>query len=158
MLMKKYFSVIFIFVLIVSSLGCINGPEPPGADIPRLIVDYDQSLNNETIIHLRGMEVIRYENMTLNLNNSEIIKRDGYSIEHRTNLTEFYLEVNATRKENRYHFNATFEVEPEVPEEDFNEDIIFKITYYDGEEEFLAEDDLPFIRILNLVEEEEEET
>jgi len=152
--MKKHLSVIFIFVLAVSSLGCINGPEPPGADIPRLIVDYDQNLNNETIIHLRGMEAIRFENMTLYLNNSQIIKRDGYSIEHRTNLTEFYLEVNATRKEKRYHFNATFEVQPEVPEEDFNEEIIFKITYYDGEEQFIAEDDLPFVRILNRVEEE----
>ncbi len=152
--MKKYLSVIIIIILAFSSLGCVETPEPPGADIPRLIVDYDQTLDNETIIHLRGMEAIRFENMSLYLDNSQIMKRDGYSIEHRTNLTKFYLEVNATRRENRYHFNATFEVEPDIVEED----VIFLITYYDGEEEYIGEDDLPFVRILNIIVEEEEET
>ncbi|MBS3781052.1 MAG: hypothetical protein KGY68_00400, partial [Candidatus Thermoplasmatota archaeon] len=92
----------------------------------------------------------------LYLNNSQIIRKDGYSIENRTNLSEFYLEVNATRKDDRYHFNATFDVKPEIVEDDPREEIIFKITYYDGEEENINKDDLPFIQRLNLVEEERE--
>ncbi|MBS3782056.1 MAG: hypothetical protein KGY68_05555, partial [Candidatus Thermoplasmatota archaeon] len=103
--MKKHLSVIFVFILIGSSLGCIDTPEPPGSEIPILVVDYDEG-DNETIIHLRGREAIRFDNMTLYLNNSQIIRKDGYSIENRTNLSEFYLEVNATRKDDRYHFNA----------------------------------------------------
>jgi len=153
--MKRYISIIFILILVVSSLGCLDSPEPPGADIPRLIVDYDEGPNEtfETIIHLRGMEAIRFENMTLYLNGTQVLpKRDGYSLEYRTNRSEFHLEVNATRKERRYNFNATFTVRPEgYP----GEEVIFKITHYDGEDEYIDEDDLPFIRILNLVEEEE---
>jgi len=156
--MKEYLSVVFILILIVSSLGCINGPEPPGAEVPRLIVDYDEGENDtfETIIHLRGMEAIRFENITLYLNNSQIIRYDGYSIEHRTNLSEFHLAINATRRDNRYHFNATFTVRPELDEENSDQNVIFKITYHDGKEEYINENDLPFIRILNLVEEEDE--
>jgi len=157
--MKKYLSVVFIFILVVSSLGCLDGPGPPGADIPRLIVDYDENVNDsyETIIHLRGMDAIRFENMTLYLNGTqEVIRQDGFSIEHRTNRSKFELEVNATRRDKRYHFNATFTVRPEADEEDPGDQVIFKITYYDGEEEYIDENDLPFVRILNLVEEDEE--
>ena len=153
--MKRYLSVIFIFILIAPSLGCLNSPEPPGAGIPRLIVDYEEG-DNETIIHVRGMEAVRYENITLYLNNSEIIRYDGYSIEYRTTRSKFDLEVNATRQENRYHFNATFTVRPDIEEDQSGDDIIFKVTYYDGEEENINKNNLPFIRRLNLVEEEEE--
>lgn len=160
MIMKRYLSVVFIFILIVSSFGCVETPEPPGADIPSLIVDYDEGNNNtfETIIHVRGMEPIRFENMTLYLNGTQIIRRDGFSIEHRTNRSEFELEVNATRKEKRYNFEGNFTVRPEVNENDFGDEVMFKLTYYDDEEEqeeYIEEDELPFQRILNLVEEEE---
>ncbi len=110
--MKRHLSVIFILILIVSSLGCIETPDPPGVDIPRLIVDYDERAD-ETIIHVSGTEATRFENMTINLNGTEEkIRTIGYSIEHRTNRSSFDLVVNATRKENRYNFNATFDVNP----------------------------------------------
>ncbi|MEF8835894.1 MAG: hypothetical protein V5A76_07040 [Candidatus Thermoplasmatota archaeon] len=135
-------------------------PDPPGADIPRLIVDYNEGANDtiETIIHVRGMEPIRFENITLYLNGTKIVRRDGFSIEHRTNRSEFELEVNATREEKRYNFNGNFTVRPEVDKDEFGNEVIFKLTYYeDGEEieEYIEEDELPFQRILNLVKEEE---
>lgn len=161
MIMKRFLTVVFIFILIVSSLGCLETPAPPGSEIPRLIVDYDEGVNDtiETIIHVRGMEPIRFENITLYLNGTQILRREGFSIEHRTNRSEFELEVNATRKEKRYNFRGNFTVRPEVDEEKFENEVIFKLTYYeDGEEEveYFEENDLPFQRILNLVKEDEQ--
>ncbi|MFW6048136.1 MAG: hypothetical protein ACOC87_02420 [Candidatus Natronoplasma sp.] len=159
--MKRYISVIFILILVVSSLGCLDSPEPPGADIPRLIVDYDEGPNEtfDTIIHVRGMEPVRYENLTLYLNGTQIIRQNSFSIEHRTNRSKFKLEVNATRKEKRYNFKGNLTARPEVEENDHGDEVIFKLTYHDDQElkeEYLEEADLPFQKALNQVKEEEE--
>jgi len=151
--MKKYLPLIFILILVIASFGCVDQPEPPGAGIPRLVMDYDQEVN-ETIIHLRGMEIIRYDNITLFLNDTKISQNHSYSLEHRTEIPEFDLRAEVKREENIYQFNATFTVKPDVEDvEEEEEEPIFRVTYYDGEEEIIYMDDLPLVEVLALMEE-----
>ncbi len=155
--MKKYLSIIFIFILALSALGCIEQPEPPGAGYPRVVIDYDEkeSETNETIIHLRGMEIIKYEDVNLYIDGEPIIEDyEGYSIEYRTDLTEFDMRVEASRDETRYQFNATIEVRPEVEDEDDENDLIFRITYDEEEQDLIYMDDLPYIELLEEMEDQ----
>ncbi len=149
--MKKYLPLIFILILVTASFGCVDQPEPPGAGIPRLVMDYDQEVN-ETIIHLRGMEIIRFDNITLFLNDTKISQNHSYSLEHRTDMSEFKLRAEVKREENIYQFNATFTVKPDVEDVE-EEEPIFRVIYYDGDEETIYMDELPIVEVLDLMEE-----
>lgn len=152
--MKKFILVIFTLFILLSSFGCIDQPEPPGSDLPRLILDYDES-TNETIIHMRGMEIIRYDNISIEINETKITRQDAFSIEERTELTDFELKIEAVQGEKIYRFNATLHVKPDGNQESHEEDLIFRITYPDEEKELVYRDDLPHRKVLDQIGDEE---
>ncbi|MBS3817264.1 MAG: hypothetical protein KGY76_06850 [Candidatus Thermoplasmatota archaeon] len=134
-------------IMAFSFLGCLDDPSPPGADLPRVVVDHvENDGGQESIIHLKGMETKRFDKMTLYLNDTKVMeKNDTFALEHKTNLSEFKLNVFVKREDKRYNFNATFIVNPK-------KGIIFKVIYYDGETKKVAGEDLPFEDSLNKME------
>lgn len=161
--MKKYVFVVLLILLVLSLGGCLDSPSPPGLDRPEMFIDYDEG-TDESIMYLRKPGVGRFDNITLSLEREEeeekVHLNDSFSLEERTELSKFHLEIFTSMGDNRYTFNATFEVKPdmvnETGEEDYEEEerIIFKITYYDEEEEYIRRKDLPFTTTLDLKEEE----
>ncbi len=162
--MKRTLTVIVVILLVVSFLGCLNGPSPPGADLPELIVHNPEDNNeNESVINLRAMELVIFDEIKLYLNHTEsnftekVQWNNSFGPEYRTNLTEYDLEIYVRREESRYTFNATFELYPEegVPEDQYEEDeLVYRITYYDEEEKYITRDSLPIIEPLEIMEDE----
>ncbi len=152
--MRKSISITIVILLTVSILGCLNGPSPPGVDRPSIAVDYNEE-TDESIIYIRGVELTRFDNITLYLDEKEITIYNAFSLEERTNRSEFYIDVYASRDDKVYNYNASFEVRPEIEDEKNDEPIIFKVTYYDGEQEYKRENDLPFSASLDLWEEDQ---
>ncbi len=159
--MKKYLTVIIVIILSTSFLGCLNGPSPPGVDLPELIVHHAEDKENETIINLRAMELVLFNEITLYLNDTEtnesekVMWNNSFGSEHTTELSNFNLSIFVRREEKRYHFNATFELYPDedLPVNEYDEEkLIYRIKYYDGEEKYITMDDLPIIEPLNPME------
>ncbi|GEM_PF-3161956 len=162
--MKKYLTIASVILLTISLLGCLNGPSPPGADIPELIVHNPEENDNKTIINLRAMVLVMFDEITLYLNDTETDEteeahwKNSFGPEYTTELSNFHLNIFVRRDEDRYNFNATFELYPEedIPEEKYEEDeLVYRITYYDGEEEYITRNDLPLIEPLNRMEDED---
>ncbi|MFP4001087.1 MAG: hypothetical protein ACLFSM_06255 [Thermoplasmata archaeon] len=101
------------------------------------------------------MEIERYDNISLEINETKTVRQDAFSIEQRTELTHFELEVDVIQDERRYHFNATFELKPEVIDETQERDPIFRITYPDKEKKLIYKDELPHKEILDRIGEDE---
>lgn len=149
--MKKGVVAVVILFIFAAMAGCTNPPTPPASEMPKLVIDYDinEEGRNETIIFIHGLDETRYSRITLFIDDEEIAnKTDTFSVERRTDLREFNLTVNVTHLEERYNYNASFEVVRE-------EDLIYEITYYDEETKEVKYEDLPLVERLNLMEEEE---
>ncbi len=145
-----------IFILIFSLLGCIDSPSPPGADRPTLVLDYNEA-EEETIIHIRGVEIVKFDEITLTINEKEYQWENIFSIEERTNYTELDIELYAERDENVYSFSGEIDVNPDIDEDDDidpEKDIIFKITLDDEEITYVEKEDLPYTASLELWEED----
>ncbi|MEF8873489.1 MAG: hypothetical protein V5A88_02330 [Candidatus Thermoplasmatota archaeon] len=161
--MKKTLSITLVLLLTASFPGCLNGPSPPGADLPELIVHHPEEKENETVMNIRAMELVLFDEVTLYLNDTvtgeseELHWNNSFGPEHTTHLPEFEVDVYVRDGEDRYNFNATFELYPDegVPEDEYEEEVVYRITYYDGEKEYITKDDLPTIEPLNPMEDED---
>ncbi len=151
--MKKLASLV-ILAIIVSVLlaGCTDeGISPPATKYPRLVLDYLETETEEvTIIYISGVEMTRYANMSLYIDDELVIrKNESYAIEYQTELKSFNITVYADREEARFYYEAQVDV--------INvEDIIFELSEQDKDIQEIKRGNLPFIRRMNRVQEEEE--
>ena len=154
--MKKAIIVALVVLISISMAGCTNPPSPPGSEIPMVIIDYVSSFKydnvekNHTIIYVHGLDEIRYENITIKIDNKTVAKRNHtYSLEHTTNLNKFNLTVdvyhNNNNKERYFNFNATFEISDKKK-------IMYEITYPDLERKEVEKDELPYSEKLDQIE------
>ncbi|MFP3871347.1 MAG: hypothetical protein ACOC55_05400 [Candidatus Natronoplasma sp.] len=162
--MKKSLSIIMVMFLTVSFLGCLDGPSPPGVDLPEVIIHNPEEKENESVINIRAMELVMFDEITIYINDTdsggseELRWTNSFGPEYTTNLSKFKMDIYVRRDETRYNFNATFELHPEedIPEDEYkDEEVVYRITFYDGEEKYVSRDDLPVIESLNPMEEEE---
>ncbi len=162
--MKRALTVITVILLAVSTFGCLEGPTPPGVDFPELVVHHTEDDENETIINIRSIELVMFDEITLYLNDTETNETEKtewnntFGPEYTTRLSKFDLNIFVKREGDRYNFNATFELYPDegIPEDEYqDEEVVYRMTYYDGEERYITRDDLPSIETLNLMEDEE---
>ena len=153
--MKKTIIVALVVLISISMAGCTNPPSPPGSEIPMVIIDYVSSFNydnvdeNHTIIYVHGLDDVKYENITIKINNKTVAKRNHtYSLEHNTNLKKFNLTVDVYHNghdERYFNFNATFDIVNKKK-------IMYKITYSDLEKKEVEKDDLPYSEKLDQIE------
>jgi len=161
--MKKILSIITVLLIVTLLLGCLDAPSVPGFDYPDVIVYHPEDSEDETIINLRAMELVMFENVVIYINSTEndetrrVERNDTFGPEVSTTHSHFELDIFVRQEEERYNFNATFELYPEenVPEEYQDEELVYRITFYDGEEDYITRDDLPFTETLNRIEEDD---
>ncbi len=148
--MRRHLSIVLVVILLTLTPACLDNPEPPGTDIPRIVIDSVEGENNseETIIYLQRMEPIQYENITLSINETDVVnKENSFGLEYRTSSSRFNLSLDIEMEGEKYNFNATFIRNPKRK-------IAYRIIYYSGEEEEIEREDLPFFEPLDEVEEE----
>lgn len=166
MLMKKNLTVIIVIMLAVSFLGCLDAPSPPGANLPELVIHQPEDNENETVINIQTLELVMFDEITLYLNDTETNEtqkarwNNSFGPEYRTELSKFNLNIFVRHEEGKYRLNATFELFPDegIPEDEYeDEELIYRITYHDGdgEERYISRDDLPILEPLNPMEDAE---
>lgn len=152
MSMKKLVVYISIILLVaVAFVGCnTETPRPPAYDIPKFVMDYpaQEEGPNETAIFIHGVEDVIYDRLILQVDNETIFnKTRAFSIEYKTNRTDFNINTYVYRDEDIYNFNATIETF-------HNEEVTyrFRLTHIDGSEENIKPENLPFVRRMNIME------
>ncbi|MFO7992083.1 MAG: hypothetical protein R6U61_07320 [Thermoplasmata archaeon] len=149
--MKIDVMVIMVIILTLLMAGCSNPPKPPASELPKLTVDYDLNYDEDDIIifYIHGIEETRYSNISLHINEELIaFKNNSFSLEHKMEFQNFSINVDVWLLNKHYNYNATYE-----PSE--KEDIIYEVTYYDGDTIEIGLDDFPFTERINLMEEPE---
>lgn len=150
--MKKGMIALVVVLLSLSLAGCFNPPTPPGGDIPKVVLDYDinQDSPNQTIVYVHGVDDVRYNNITLKIDNQTIVhKEHTFCLEHNFSKKQFNLTLDVWLDLEHYNFNASFKVYPK-------QNVVYQITYYDEEVKNIESNDLPYSEALNLIEEEED--
>ncbi len=147
--MKKIWIIALALIINLSviSSGCTDPPEPPGSEIPKLVIDYlgVSEGENQTAIYVHGMDEVRYDNISISINDEVVFnQRERFSIEYRTNLSSFSLEVDIQHEEDYYNYNASIDIIK-------GKKYVFKITYYDGEINKVKWNNLPYVEKLNLL-------
>lgn len=148
-MMKKTLAALSITLLLsISIIGCMDSPtQPPAYNIPKLVIDHAEPEGNTTIIYIHGLEEVKYDNITLKVDNETVEQKfDSFSLEYETNRTEFSLDAYVSHEENRFNFNATLQFSDQ-------EENIYSIEYYDEEIEKLKKDDLPYVERFNQIQE-----
>ncbi len=149
--MKSGHLIVVVLLISVAFAGCSEPPSSPVSELPKIVIDYEHKLEekNSTIIFIHGMDEIRYTNISIYINESRVLfQNETFSAEHKTNLTHFNLTVNVWLNKEWYNYNATYKVSQK-------EDMIYKITYSDGETKKVKPEDLPYVERANFMEEEE---
>lgn len=150
--MKIDVMVIMVIILTLLMAGCSNPPKPPASELPKLTVDYD-GIHGEkdlTIFYIHGIEETRYSNISLRLNDELItFKNDTFCLEHKMEFQNFSIAVDVWLLNKHYNYNGTYNISKE-------EEIIYEVTYYDGDMEEIKLDDFPFVERINLMEELED--
>ncbi|MFW6072283.1 MAG: hypothetical protein ACOC6U_02150 [Thermoplasmatota archaeon] len=152
-MMKKVIIVALIIFISFIMAGCSNPPSPPGSEIPMVVVDYipsnryDNIDENNSIIYVHGLDEVRYQNITIKVNNKTLKTRNHtYSLEVITNLTSFELEVDVYHYDKRFDYRATFNISEK-------KNIMYQITYPNLETKEVNFEDLPYSEKLEQIEE-----
>ncbi|GEM_PF-6059567 len=146
--MKKIVLVAIVSIILPLLLvGCSEPARPPPTEYSRLVMDIVEDVdgNHTTILHISGVEVIKYSNITLTINDEMMIsKTDAFSIEYRTDKQKFDLTASAELGESLFYYEANVRVVME-------ENIIFEITENEDVES-IRRVDLPHIQRMGRME------
>ncbi len=130
--------VIFVVALVaIATLGCTSPPKPPASDIPLVVIDYNGTLENHTLLYVRGLENTRYDSINLIINDKELVYNNSFSLEYHTNLDYFGLEIKIWLDNNFYYHNASYRLT-------LTENIVYEVMYPDERIKEIQYIDLPF--------------
>ncbi len=144
--MKRGIAVLVVIAIVMTTLGCTDPPRPPASVIPKLVVDYNPEAINHTILYVHGIGETRYDNLTLKLDDViEMEKNDSFSIEYRTNKTQFHITIEIWLDNNFYYYNASYSLV-------LLDNIVFEITDADGSTTNIRDTGLPYsVRLTKVV-------
>ncbi|MFO8109670.1 MAG: hypothetical protein R6U17_03990 [Thermoplasmata archaeon] len=149
--MKKIVLVVIAVVVIpLFIVGCTEPSVPPPTTYyPRIVLDFSEEGNgNITTICVLGVEIIRYSNISMYIDEEEIMsKKNAFTLEYETEKEEFHLEIYADTEDNNFFFHVDVKV--------INvENLIFELTDMEGSVDNIRKADLPHTQRFNRVEEE----
>lgn len=147
--MKSGYIIVAVLLISTALAGCSEPPSPPVSEIPKIVIDNEHNPedNNSTIIFVHGMDEIRYNNISIYINKTRVMFReDTFCTEYKTNLTHFNLTIDICLDEKKYNYNASYKMSPKV-------DIVYKITYLDGDTKKIKQGQLPYVERANMMEE-----
>jgi hypothetical protein len=153
--MRNEIIVICILLLLFFTTGCtLQSPEdnPTYSVLPEMLLDYDFQSQETKIWVKSAISDFKYDSIIIELmlNESKIINQDNntYCIFTITKSINFNITINVFFKERVFQYQASILVQ-------FDEEII-SITIFepiDESEEIVFEDDLPFKKVLEELEE-----
>lgn len=141
-----------IINLAALSAGCTNAPEPPGSEIPKLVIDFlgAKEGRNQTVLYVHGMDEVQYDNISIFLNDELVSSNErSFSMEYRTNLSSFKVAVNVRLEKSLYNYNASIRLVR-------GKEIVYRITHPDGDIKKVKWDNLPYVERLDVLEEGEQ--
>ena len=152
--MKKIIFLVFLIMLLTTIMGCtLQGPEsnPSFSILPEVLLDYDFDENEVDIWVKSAISDYKYNNITIEISkddNTWVIQDNyTYCVYTSSELNSFKLKIIVNGNEKSFGF------ESEVDVDLLREDLIIITTYDDltaeANEERVAEDDLPYKKILN---------
>ncbi len=135
--MKRVKAVLVMIAIAMSTLGCTSPPKPPASDIPIVVIDYNGTVENHTILYIHGLVETRYDNIRLIINEKELVHNNSFSLEYHTNLEYFNLEIKIWLDNNFYYHNASYRLI-------LTENIVYEVSYHDETTTDIRYIDLPF--------------